>query len=94
MTRPGPKPGPPGSQRTARLVVRVTPADLEGYQAAAGRAGVSMGAWVRRMCGEWESERARVDERVIQALRGEVREAWQRGYDEGIAAAAEKEHGG
>ena len=47
MTRPGPKPGPPGSQRTARLVVRVTPADLEGYQAAAGRAGVSMGEWVR-----------------------------------------------
>ena len=47
MTRPGPKPGPPGSQRTARLVVRVTPAELEGYQAAAGRAGVSMGEWVR-----------------------------------------------
>ena len=47
MTRPDPKPGPPGSQRTARLVVRVTPADLESYQAAAGRAGVSMGEWVR-----------------------------------------------
>lgn len=47
MTRPGPKPGPPGSQRTARLVVRVTPAELSAYQAAAGRAGVSMGAWVR-----------------------------------------------
>lgn len=47
MTRPGPKPGPPGSQRTARLVVRVTPAELSAYQAAAGRAGVSMGEWVR-----------------------------------------------
>ena len=47
MTRPGPKPGPPGSQRTARLVVRVTPADVEAYKAAAGRAGVSMGEWVR-----------------------------------------------
>lgn len=47
MTRPGPKPGP-GSQRTARLVVRVTPAELSAYQAAAGRAGVSMGEWVRR----------------------------------------------
>ena len=48
MTRPGPKPGPPGSQRTARLVVRVTPADVEAYKAAAGRAGVSMGEWVRQ----------------------------------------------
>ena len=47
MTRPGPKPGPPGSQRTTRLVVRVTPAELSAYQAAAGRAGVSMGEWVR-----------------------------------------------
>ena len=47
MTRPGPKPGSPGSQRTARLVVRVTPADVEAYKAAAGRAGVSMGEWVR-----------------------------------------------
>ena len=47
MTRPGPKPGPPGSQRTARLVVRVTPLELSAYQAAAGRAGVSMGEWVR-----------------------------------------------
>ena len=47
MTRPGPKPGPPGSQRTARLVVRVTPAELSAYQAAAGRAGVSVGEWVR-----------------------------------------------
>ncbi len=47
MTRPGPKPAPPGSQRTARLVVRVTPLELSAYQAAAGRAGVSMGEWVR-----------------------------------------------
>ena len=46
MTRPGRPTGPQGA-RTARLVVRVTPADLEGYQAAAGRAGVSMGEWVR-----------------------------------------------
>ena len=46
MTRPGPKPGPQGA-RTARLVVRVTPAELSAYQAAAGRAGVSMGEWVR-----------------------------------------------
>lgn len=47
MTRPGPKPGPHGA-RTARLVVRVTPLELSAYQAAAGRAGVSMGEWVRR----------------------------------------------
>ena len=47
MTRPGPKPGPSGSQRSARLVVRVTSAELSAYQAAAGRAGVSMGALVR-----------------------------------------------
>ena len=47
MTRPGPKPGPPGSQRTARLVVRVSPAEQAAYQAAAGRAGVSVGEWVR-----------------------------------------------
>lgn len=46
MTRPGRKPGPQGA-RTARLVVRVTPADLEAYQAAARSAGVSMGEWVR-----------------------------------------------
>lgn len=44
--RPGRKPGPQGA-RTARLVVRVTPADLEAYQAAARSAGVSMGEWVR-----------------------------------------------
>ena len=52
----GPKPGPPGSQRTARLVVRVTPAELSAYQAAAGRAGVSVGEWVRgRLLGDrWE----------------------------------------
>lgn len=47
MTRPGRPPGPPGSQRTARLVVRVTPADVAAYQAAARRAGVSVGEWVR-----------------------------------------------
>ena len=46
MTRPGRKAGPQGA-RTARLVVRVTPADVEAYKAAAGRAGVSMGEWVR-----------------------------------------------
>jgi len=53
---PGRPPGPPGSQRTARLVVRVTPADVAAYQAAAGRAGVSMGEWVRgRLVGDgWE----------------------------------------
>jgi len=28
-------------------VVRVTPADVEAYKAAAVRAGVSMGEWVR-----------------------------------------------
>lgn len=47
--RPGPgrPPGPPGSQRTARLVVRVSDAEREAYQAAARRAGVSVGEWVR-----------------------------------------------
>lgn len=47
VTRPGRKPGPQGA-RTARLHIRCTPADLAAYQAAAGRAGVSMGEWVRR----------------------------------------------
>ena len=49
MTRPGPKPGPPGSQRTARLVVRVTPTKLSAYQAAADRAGVPLSEWVREV---------------------------------------------
>ena len=52
--RPGPgrPPGPPGSQRTARLVVRVTPAEAQAYRAAARRAGVSVGELVRlRMAG-------------------------------------------
>ena len=55
MTRPGRPTGPQGA-RTARLVVRVTPADLAAYQAAAGRAGVSVGEWVRgRLLGDrWE----------------------------------------
>ena len=44
---PGRPPGPPGSQRTARLVVRVSEAEREAYQAAARRAGVSVGEWVR-----------------------------------------------
>lgn len=59
-TKPGPKPGPPGSQRTARLVVRVTPAELSAYQAAAGRAGVSMGEWVRARlaAGDWSANRS------------------------------------
>lgn len=62
MTRPGPKPGPPGSQRTARLVVRVTPADVEAYKAAAGRAGVSMGEWVRAELADVISDGPRVSE--------------------------------
>lgn len=44
MTRPT---GPDGP-RTARLHVRCTPDDLAAYQAAAGRAGVSVGEWVRK----------------------------------------------
>lgn len=43
----GRPPGPPGSQRTARLVVRVSEAERQAYQAAAKRAGVSVGEWVR-----------------------------------------------
>ena len=46
--KPGPKPGPPGSQRSARLVVRVTPAELAAYKAAARIAGVSLGKLVRQ----------------------------------------------
>ena len=89
MTRPGPKPGPPGSQRTARLVVRVTPADVEAYKAAAGRAGVSMGEWVRRVmahdldCEEEYARGHRDGMRLVAELRLK-----------GEAAAAEKEHGG
>jgi hypothetical protein len=81
VTRPGPKPGPPGSQRTARLVVRVTPAELSAYQAAAGRAGVSMGAWVRgRLAHDPDDIRAR---NAMAMLRRASK-----------TAAAEKEHGG
>lgn len=43
---PGRPTGPDGP-RTARLHVRCTPDDLAAYQAAAGRAGVSLGEWVR-----------------------------------------------
>lgn len=45
-TKPGRPTGPQGA-RTARLHIRCTPADLAAYQAAAGRAGVSVGEWVR-----------------------------------------------
>lgn len=47
MTRPGPKTGPHGA-RTALLRVRVSEGEREAYQAAARRAGVSVGEWVRR----------------------------------------------
>lgn len=60
--KPGPKPGLPGSQRTARLVVRVTPSELSAYQAAAGRAGVSMGEWVRAELADVISDGPRVSE--------------------------------
>ena len=76
MTRPGPKPGPPGSQRTARLVVRVTPAELSAYQAAAGRAGVSMGEWVRRLAQQPPQPLDRVQEPASRA-------DGQQGRDEG-----------
>lgn len=46
MTRPGPKTGPHGA-RTALLRVRVSEGEREAYQAAARRAGVSVGEWVR-----------------------------------------------
>lgn len=62
MTRPGPKPGPPGSQRTARLVVRVTPADVAAYRAAARRAGVSVGEWVRAELADAVDDGPRVSE--------------------------------
>lgn len=103
MTRPGPKPGPPGSQRTARLVVRVTPADVEAYKAAAGRAGVSMGEWVRQRldAGDWGANRSHDWSEVNgrRCARCHVRRT-----DVGASAfctqqgawtaAAEKEHGG
>lgn len=75
MTRPGPKPGPPGSQRTARLVVRVTPAELSAYQAAAGRAGVSMGEWVRgRLAHDPDDIRARNAMAMLRRASKYVRE--------------------
>lgn len=78
--RPGPgrPPGPTGSQRTARLVVRVTPAEAQAYRAAARRAGVSMGEWVRLELADAVGAWARVDKQ------------WPRMEP----AAAEKEHGG
>ena len=106
MTRPGPKPGPPGSQRTARLVVRVTPADVEAYKAAAGRAGVSMGEWVRQRLTWMVPHMGTLadvcafcgDERLPYQVGG-LRNGHQDpticpacGYDK--TAAAEKEHGG
>jgi len=75
MTRPGPKPGPQGA-RTARLVVRVTPAELSAYQAAAGRAGVSMGEWVRRLAQQPPQPLDRVQEPASRA-------DGQQGRDEG-----------
>ena len=81
MTRPGPKPGPPGSQRTARLVVRVTPAELSAYQAAAGRAGVSMGEWVRRLAKQPPQPLDRVQEPADEGGRVEQRDHAQRGED-------------
>ena len=75
MTRPGPKPGPPGSQRTARLVVRVTPLELSAYQAAAGRAGVSMGEWVRgRLAHDPDDIRARNAMAMLRRASKYVRE--------------------
>jgi len=81
VTRPGPKPGPPGSQRTARLVVRVTPAELSAYQAAAGRAGVSMGEWVRRLAQQPPQPLDRVQEPADEGGHVEQRDHAQRGED-------------
>ena len=105
VTRPGRKPGPQGA-RTARLVVRVTPADLESYQAAAGRAGVSMGEWVRQRLtwmvphmGTLADVCAFCGHERLPYQVGGLRNGQQDpticpacGYDK--TAAAEKEHGG
>ena len=92
MTRPGPKPGPPGSQRTARLVVRVTPAELSAYQAAAGRAGVSMGEWVRtELVGALDVDCAACRGSGEGGGGAPCRVCLGRGF---MTAAAEKEHGG
>lgn len=61
MTRPGRPTGPQGA-RTARLVVRVTPADVAAYQAAARRAGVSVGEWVRTELADAVDDGPRVSE--------------------------------
>ncbi len=82
MTRPGPKPGPPGSQRTARLVVRVTAADVEAYKAAAGRAGVSVGEWVRTELAQQPPQPLdRVQEPADEGGHVEQRDHAQRGED-------------
>lgn len=77
MTRakPGRPPGPQGA-RTARLVVRVTPAEQAAYQAAAVRAGVSMGEWVRGRLGAAPQPLDRVQDPASHA-------DGQQGSDEG-----------
>ena len=80
MTRPGRPTGPQGA-RTARLVVRVTPAELSDYQAAAGRAGVSMGEWVRRLAQQPPQPLDRVQEPADEGGHVEQRDHAQRGED-------------
>lgn len=45
--KPGPRPGTTGAGRTARLILRVAPADKAAYTAAAERQGVSVAEWAR-----------------------------------------------
>lgn len=45
--KPGPKPGTTGAGRTARLHLRVTPAEHAAYTAYASRWGLSVAEWAR-----------------------------------------------
>lgn len=45
--KPGPRPGTVGAGRTARLHMRVSPAEHAAYTAAAERQGLSVAEWAR-----------------------------------------------
>jgi len=104
--RPGRPTGPDGP-RTARLHVRCTPDDLAAYQAAAGRAGVSVGEWVRTELADALDDVPRLSESEVCRFCGHERLPYQvGGLRDGVqdhticpacghdkTAAAEKEHG-
>jgi predicted HicB family RNase H-like nuclease len=49
--KPGRKPLPPGAGKTARVELRVLPADKEAWQAKADAAGLTLQAWIERALG-------------------------------------------